>query len=55
MLFKTKLKLDGSINRLKARLVVRASIKIESINFNETFVIKTATIRLVLTISRVRN
>nr|XP_019071110.1 uncharacterized protein LOC109121087 [Solanum lycopersicum] len=52
-MFKTKLKVDGTIDRYKARLVARGFSHLEGIDFEETFspVVKATTIRVVLSIS----
>lgn len=54
--FKTKLKADGSLDRLKARLVAKGHHQIDGIDYIETFspVIKPGTIRLVLSLAMVR-
>lgn len=53
--FKTKLKLDGSLDCLKAKLVAKGFSQVEGLDFAETFslVIKPATIRLVLSLALV--
>ncbi|KAG7578201.1 Integrase catalytic core [Arabidopsis thaliana x Arabidopsis arenosa] len=51
--FKTKLKPDGSVDKLKARLVAKGFDQEEGLDYLETFspVVRTATIRLVLDVS----
>ncbi|RWR75576.1 Zinc finger, CCCH-type [Cinnamomum micranthum f. kanehirae] len=55
--YKTKLRADGSLERLKARLVAKGFNQVEGIDFSETFspVVKPATIRIVLTIALAHN
>ena len=50
---KTKLKADGSLERLKAQLVVKGYNQIEGVDFNETFspVMRPQIIRLVLIVA----
>ena len=50
--YKTKLKADGTLERLKARLMAKGFNQIPRIDFLETFspVVKPATIRIVLSI-----
>lgn len=54
--FKTKLKADGTLERLKARLVAKGFTQQDGVDFIETFspVIKPGSIRLVLTIATIR-
>ncbi|KZV20191.1 cyanohydrin beta-glucosyltransferase-like [Dorcoceras hygrometricum] len=54
--FKTKLKADGTLDRLKARLVAKGYHQIDGIDYVETFspVIKPGTIRLVLSLDMVQ-
>ena len=54
--FKAKLKADGTLDRLKARLVAKRYHQVDGIDYVETFspVIKPGTIRLVLSLAMVR-
>ncbi|MCH92850.1 retrovirus-related Pol polyprotein from transposon TNT 1-94, partial [Trifolium medium] len=51
--FRTKENPDGSINKLKARLVAKRFHQLQGFDFNETFspVIKPVTIRLILSLA----
>jgi hypothetical protein len=53
---KTKLKPDGSLDRLKARVVAKGFHQIDGIDFTETFspVVKPSTIRMVITVALVQ-
>lgn len=53
--FKTKLKSDGSLERLKAHLVAKAFNQVEGVYFSETFspVIKPRSVQIVLTVATV--
>ncbi|GKU98162.1 hypothetical protein SLEP1_g11196 [Rubroshorea leprosula] len=54
--FKTKLKVDGTLELLKARLVAKGYNQVESVDFSETFspVIKLTTSRIVLSVAEVK-
>jgi hypothetical protein len=56
-LFRHKLKSDGTLERYKARCVVRGFSQRPGVDFDETFspVVKSATIRAVLTVAAVRD
>ena len=53
---KTKLKHDGSLDRLKARVVAKGFHQIDGIDFTETFspMVKPSTIRMVITVALVQ-
>ena len=55
--FKRKRKVDGSIDKYKARLVIKAYMKIEGLDYFDTysFVTRINFIRMVLAITALRN
>ena len=55
--YRTKYASDGSIERLKARLVAKCFSQVEGINYNETFapVAKMNSIHLVLSLAALHN
>lgn len=52
-LFKVKQKVDGTMDKLKARLVANSAKQIKGLDYHETFspVVKPVSIRLVLTVA----
>ena len=54
--FKPKLKLDGSLDHLKARVVAKGYHQVDGLDYTKTFspVIKLGTIRMVITIALVK-
>ena len=52
-IFKTKLHVDGSIERHKARLVAKGFSQIHGLNFEDTFspVMRPATVQIILSIA----
>jgi hypothetical protein len=54
--FRTKLKHDGSLNRLKARVVAKEYHHIDEIDYTETFspIVKLGTIRMIITTTPVQ-
>jgi len=55
--FKTKVNLDGSVNKLKARLVVKGYAQLFGIDYSDTFapVVKLDTIKLLLALAAQNN
>ena len=56
-MFKVKYYLDGSLNKFKARLVVRGFSQVQGVDFEQTFAptVKFDSLRLFLAIVAVRN
>ena len=56
-IYKTKYASDGSIERLKARLVAKCFSQVEGIDYNETFapITKMNSIRLILSLAALHN
>ena len=56
-LYKTNYALDGSVERLKARLVSKGFSQVEGIDYNETFapIAKMNSIRLILSLAALHN
>lgn len=57
MVYKIKQKVDGSIDKYKARLCARGDLQEYGINYDETFapVVKFATIRMIIALSTIMN
>ena len=55
-MFKTKLKYDGSLNRVKARVIAKEYNYIDEIDYTETFspIIKLERIRMIITTTLVQ-
>lgn len=55
--YKTKLKADGSLERLKAKLIAKGFSQQEGVDYSETFshVIKLTTVRVILTLATISN
>ncbi|XP_042944635.1 uncharacterized mitochondrial protein AtMg00820-like [Carya illinoinensis] len=55
--YEAKLKVDGTLERLKGRLVVKGFSQLDGLDFSETFspVVKPTTIRVDLTLATIKN